>query len=326
MRRIEPLALSRTRRPDGLSQVGGALDDSRRSLPCGRQLQARPSQVEHRVVRVERAVGVAERDDVIDASASTPQHVGDAARARACVSDAVEHRERRRGERRRRATARSCCSPSESTSSQSRSTSSPPTRATTASRPSAPQHGEDRGRRRRRLRARPQEHLAQRARRQVGPLGQEHDPVGRGPHDAAFAGAPRRRPSRGTARPARPRRRSTSTRVPARHGRRQVVDQRRAPSPASAASGPRRRGAPRRRPTWAIRRARAALVAAPRDRLLSRASTAAYEEIDWNWVTISENAPSRCENAIADCVITPNSTSPRMKSGPTISAGMIWIR
>jgi len=55
-------------------------------------------------------------------------------------------------------------------------------------------------------------------------------------------------------------------------------------------------------------------------------STAAYDEIDWNWVTISENAPIRCENAIAACVITPNSTWPRMNNGPTISAGMIWIR
>ena len=44
------------------------------------------------------------------------------------------------------------------------------------------------------------------------------------------------------------------------------------------------------------------------DNLFSRAITAAYDEIDWNCVTISENAPSRCENAIADCVITPNST------------------
>ena len=57
----------------------------------------------------------------------------------------------------------------------------------------------------------------------------------------------------------------------------------------------------------------------------SRASTAAYDEIAWNCVTTSEKAPSRCENAIADCVMTPNSTSPRMKSGATISAGMIWI-
>ena len=64
----------------------------------------------------------------------------------------------------------------------------------------------------------------------------------------------------------------------------------------------------------------------PSDSLPSRASTAAYDEIGWNCVTISENAPIRCEKAIADCVITPNSTRPRMKSGPTISAGMIWIR
>ena len=64
----------------------------------------------------------------------------------------------------------------------------------------------------------------------------------------------------------------------------------------------------------------------PSERLRSRVSTAAYDEIDWNCVTISENAPIRCENAIADCVITPNSTWSRMNSGPTISAGMIWIR
>jgi len=57
-----------------------------------------------------------------------------------------------------------------------------------------------------------------------------------------------------------------------------------------------------------------------------RAITAANEEIDWNWVTTSERAPSKAEKAIADCVITPNSTSPRMKSGATTRAGMIWIR
>ena len=54
--------------------------------------------------------------------------------------------------------------------------------------------------------------------------------------------------------------------------------------------------------------------------------TAVNEEMDWNWVMISENAPSSCENAIADWVMTPNSTSPRMNSGATIRAGMIWIR
>ena len=54
--------------------------------------------------------------------------------------------------------------------------------------------------------------------------------------------------------------------------------------------------------------------------------TAANEEMDWNWLTISENAPSSWAKAIADCVMTPNSTSPRMYSGATIRAGMIWIR
>ena len=31
--------------------------------------------------------------------------------------------------------------------------------------------------------------------------------------------------------------------------------------------------------------------------------TAVNDEIDWNWVMISEKAPSSCENAIADWVI-----------------------
>ena len=42
-------------------------------------------------------------------------------------------------------------------------------------------------------------------------------------------------------------------------------------------------------------------------------------------MTTSENAPIRCENAIADCEITPNSACPRMKSGATIRIGIIWI-
>ena len=54
--------------------------------------------------------------------------------------------------------------------------------------------------------------------------------------------------------------------------------------------------------------------------------TAANEEIDSNWLTMSENAPRSWAKAIADCVITPNSTSPRMNSGATIRVGMIWIR
>ena len=58
----------------------------------------------------------------------------------------------------------------------------------------------------------------------------------------------------------------------------------------------------------------------------SRAITAVNEEIDWNCVTINENAPSSWEKAMADWVMAPNSTSPRMKSGATIRAGMIWIR
>jgi hypothetical protein len=42
-------------------------------------------------------------------------------------------------------------------------------------------------------------------------------------------------------------------------------------------------------------------------------------------VTTSEKAPSRCENAIANWVMTPNSASPQMQSGATINAGKIWI-
>ena len=41
-------------------------------------------------------------------------------------------------------------------------------------------------------------------------------------------------------------------------------------------------------------------------RELSRAITAAKVEIDWNWVTINENAPTSNEKAMADWVITPN--------------------
>ena len=52
-----------------------------------------------------------------------------------------------------------------------------------------------------------------------------------------------------------------------------------------------------------------------------RAVTAANEEIDWNWLMTSENAPISWANAIADWVTTPNSTSPRMYSGATIGPG-----
>ena len=45
--------------------------------------------------------------------------------------------------------------------------------------------------------------------------------------------------------------------------------------------------------------------------------TAANDEMVSNWVMISENAPRNCENAMADWVTTPNSTSPRMYSGAT---------
>jgi len=48
--------------------------------------------------------------------------------------------------------------------------------------------------------------------------------------------------------------------------------------------------------------------------------------MDWNCVTISENAPSSVANAIADCPITPNSTFPSMNIGATNSAGMICIK
>ena len=41
---------------------------------------------------------------------------------------------------------------------------------------------------------------------------------------------------------------------------------------------------------------------------------------------MSENAPISCANAMADCVITPNSAVPPMNIGATTSAGMIWIR
>ena len=74
-----------------------------------------------------------------------------------------------------------------------------------------------------------------------------------------------------------------------------------------------------------IRAATVSSRSTPSPSALSRATTAAYDEIDWNWVTISENAPSRCENAIADWVITPNSAWPWMNSGATIRTGMIWI-
>ena len=55
-------------------------------------------------------------------------------------------------------------------------------------------------------------------------------------------------------------------------------------------------------------------------------ATAVKLEICWNCVTISENAPNSAAKAMADCVITPNSTDPSMNNGATISAGMIWIR
>ena len=70
----------------------------------------------------------------------------------------------------------------------------------------------------------------------------------------------------------------------------------------------------------------AASARRPPPSAFSRAMTAANDEIDWNWLTISENAPRSWAKAIADWVTTPNSTSPRMNSGATIRAGMIWIR
>ena len=57
-----------------------------------------------------------------------------------------------------------------------------------------------------------------------------------------------------------------------------------------------------------------------------RAVTAVKAEIDWNWVTMSENAPSRVAKAMVDWVITPNSASPKMNIGAMISAGMIWMK
>jgi len=71
---------------------------------------------------------------------------------------------------------------------------------------------------------------------------------------------------------------------------------------------------------------RAAIVSADSASALSRANTAAYDESDGNWVTTSENAPTTCTNAMEACGMTPNSTVPRMKSGPTMSTGIIWIR
>ena len=61
------------------------------------------------------------------------------------------------------------------------------------------------------------------------------------------------------------------------------------------------------------------------ERELSRATTAAKVEIDWNCVMINENAPTSSEKAMADWVITPNSMSPSMKPGATIKAKIIWI-
>ena len=40
---------------------------------------------------------------------------------------------------------------------------------------------------------------------------------------------------------------------------------------------------------------------------------------------ISDNAFTISVKAMADWVITPNSTCPAMKDGATIKAGMIWI-
>ena len=54
----------------------------------------------------------------------------------------------------------------------------------------------------------------------------------------------------------------------------------------------------------------------------SRETTAAYVESDWNWVTMNEKAATSVVNAIADWVITPNSTSPRMNTGAMITTGM----
>ena len=60
----------------------------------------------------------------------------------------------------------------------------------------------------------------------------------------------------------------------------------------------------------------------------SLAVTAVNDEIDWNWVTISENAPNSVPKAMVDWVITPNSIPwrPRMNIGAMISAGMIWMK
>jgi len=44
----------------------------------------------------------------------------------------------------------------------------------------------------------------------------------------------------------------------------------------------------------------------------SRALTAAKAESDWKCVTIRENAATAVEKAMADWVITPNSTLPAM--------------
>ena len=54
--------------------------------------------------------------------------------------------------------------------------------------------------------------------------------------------------------------------------------------------------------------------------------TAANDEIVSNWVMMSENPPSTWANAMADCVTTPNSTSPRMYMGATSKSGMSWVK
>jgi hypothetical protein len=167
--------------------------------------------------------------------------------------------------------------------------------------------------------------LAQRARRQIGPLRDEQDLFGIGQADPPFAGAPHagrgaeQRDLRGVvlardehARAVRDLEIEIVDQHAAVDGRaqREVVEGDR--SVGLLDDRDRRRGRARVHPLGEAAQAR------EHGRRTTRSTCTC--------VTISENAPIRCENAIADCVITPNSTWSRMNSGPTISAGMIWIR
>ena len=331
MRRIEPFAFTCTTSPDGLASamrtVCAHATDSR--CGCGCALHVRPL----------RAPGAASWCVAASASSARERDAGDrplveqpraaraAASAPSSVAGPLEQGEARRCEQHARDRHALLLAPARAASSQSRSTSSPPARATHLFDADGAQH---RGMMRSSMRStRARCAAAPRAasRRQVGPLGHEQR--------SRSGGGRTMRPSPALHRPALARksamRAARSARRPARGvpatERRQVerlsTAARRA---ASAASGPPTRAASARRRSRCCRRCRRRLPRCPRRARAAARATAAYDEIGWNCVTISENAPSRCENAIADCVITPNSASPRMNSGATISAGMIWIR